>query len=278
MKIKLMLIVVLLCFDTSIAESVRIDDASQPTEVLALTQKTNRVDITTLSGTTYSNCKTTKVEPDGVTYLHSRGVVKLLYTELPPEIQSYYDYNPAKARVYSSIQTDMPYWFNRIGSDYGIFKGKLVKNGKDASRIYGRVISVTDSILIIIDEFKGTVALKVSDTSSFIDNSYVSFLAKPIGIYEYTTVLGANARVKFYDQIPQITYEQFVTYGENAFPEIAEGRRIATQQEKDRFAIKRAMELEEARVRAKELDEEERRWKKKRHENDKLKSPWDNKK
>lgn len=57
--------------------------------------------ITTLKGVTYENCRLLRVEPDGISYTHSRGIAKLFFSELPPEYAKRYGYNPQAARDYS---------------------------------------------------------------------------------------------------------------------------------------------------------------------------------
>jgi hypothetical protein len=238
------------------------------------------VDITTPSGQTYKNCKVTRVEPDGVTCLHSKGIVKLRYTELPPEMRSQYDYDATNAQVYSSFRTDLPYWFDRIGDNYGILGGRLVRAGGEVAHVYGKVLSVADDHVLLVTEklaeFESrTVAIRLPDTSRFVDDAQVSFLGQPEGTYQYVAVSGGKKQVKLYSYVPRITYEEFVTFGERAFPEIAEGRRIAAQEEQARkereYAAQRARELEAARAKA----EEERKRKAARDEYWRLKGPED---
>ena len=57
-------------------------------------------DITTLNGKTYSNIKIQRVEPDGLTIMHSAGVNKLFFGELPEEVRTKYGADPAKAALY----------------------------------------------------------------------------------------------------------------------------------------------------------------------------------
>ena len=57
--------------------------------------------ITTSDGRVYRNVTVTLVEPDGITVRHNSGVAKLLFSELPRDIQKEYDYDPAKAEKYT---------------------------------------------------------------------------------------------------------------------------------------------------------------------------------
>ncbi len=57
-------------------------------------------DISTASGMTYTNAKVIRVEPDGISCMHSRGITKLFFHELTPEMQQRFGYDPAKASAY----------------------------------------------------------------------------------------------------------------------------------------------------------------------------------
>ena len=57
-------------------------------------------EITTLKGKIYENAKVTRTEPDGITIQHPGGITKIFYTELPPETQDKYGYDPEKHRQY----------------------------------------------------------------------------------------------------------------------------------------------------------------------------------
>ena len=54
-------------------------------------------------GVTYTNAKITRVEPDGITLTHSRGIAKIPFQELSDEIQKAYNYDPAKAASYRGM-------------------------------------------------------------------------------------------------------------------------------------------------------------------------------
>lgn len=60
-----------------------------------------RVDIRTSSGVTYTKCKITKTEPDGITILHSKGVAKIPFTNLSQDYKRQFNYNPSNATDYA---------------------------------------------------------------------------------------------------------------------------------------------------------------------------------
>jgi hypothetical protein len=65
------------------------------------TQTTDRVDITTLNGVTYTNCRISRAEPDGITVFYAKGIAKIPFAELPEEYRTKYNYNPTNAAAYT---------------------------------------------------------------------------------------------------------------------------------------------------------------------------------
>jgi hypothetical protein len=63
-------------------------------------------DFKTIDGKEYKNVKVSRVEPDGVVITFSGGIVKIPFTELPPEIQKKYGYDPQAATTYSAQQSE----------------------------------------------------------------------------------------------------------------------------------------------------------------------------
>ena len=61
-------------------------------------------DVTTLSGTTYHEAHAVRVDPDGVTWEHSTGMVKVDFTDLPEPVRRAYHYDAGKAKVYQEAQ------------------------------------------------------------------------------------------------------------------------------------------------------------------------------
>jgi hypothetical protein len=70
--------------------------------LLALTQ-TGHAFFETLSfadGTVFTNVFVTRVEPDGLSYMHDQGVTKVFFHELSEEIRQRYHYDPVLAVTY----------------------------------------------------------------------------------------------------------------------------------------------------------------------------------
>ncbi len=64
-------------------------------------ESTQRVEVKTLNGLTYTKCKITKTEPDGITVYHSKGVAKIPFAILSEEYRKRYNYDPTNAMVYA---------------------------------------------------------------------------------------------------------------------------------------------------------------------------------
>lgn len=72
-----------------------------PMAVTVTTQATDRVDITTQSGEVFKNCKITRIEPDGITVMRTKGIVKISFADLPDEYRTKYGYDEDKAAKYT---------------------------------------------------------------------------------------------------------------------------------------------------------------------------------
>ncbi len=59
-----------------------------------------RITIKTTDGKVYEKCKVKRVEPDGIVVFHTGGIGKILFTEMPEDIQKKYGYDPEKAANY----------------------------------------------------------------------------------------------------------------------------------------------------------------------------------
>ncbi len=63
-------------------------------------------DLVTLSGTTYHDVRVLRVEPDGVTWRHADGAVKVDFADCPENIRRAYHYDPARATAYRQTQAE----------------------------------------------------------------------------------------------------------------------------------------------------------------------------
>ena len=55
---------------------------------------TNLFDLITLSSNKYEKCRITKVDPSAITVLHSKGIARIPFSDLPEEWQQKYNYDP----------------------------------------------------------------------------------------------------------------------------------------------------------------------------------------
>jgi hypothetical protein len=59
-------------------------------------------DFRTIDGKEYKNVTVSRVEPDGIVITFSRGIVKLPFAELSPEIQKKYGYDEEQAKAFAA--------------------------------------------------------------------------------------------------------------------------------------------------------------------------------
>lgn len=62
--------------------------------------------ITTLLGRTYRGCNIVNVHPDGISFTHSNGAAKILFTDLPQPLRDKFGYDPAKAAAHEKKLAD----------------------------------------------------------------------------------------------------------------------------------------------------------------------------
>ena len=61
-------------------------------------------DFKTIDGKEYKNVTVSRVEPDGIVLKSKSGIAKVYFTELLPDVQKRFQYNPANAAAYSVEQ------------------------------------------------------------------------------------------------------------------------------------------------------------------------------
>ncbi len=62
--------------------------------------------IVTNRGKVYERCRILQVDPDGVMFRHKHGAAKILFSEMPPEMQIKLGYDRAKEDAYVKAQTE----------------------------------------------------------------------------------------------------------------------------------------------------------------------------
>ena len=59
-------------------------------------------DIKTIGGTIYKNITVTRVDPNGISVTHDDGLAKIPFTDLTPDLQTKYGYDPKKAAEFNA--------------------------------------------------------------------------------------------------------------------------------------------------------------------------------
>ena len=72
-------------------------------------------DLTTLKGVEYKQCEIIRVEPNGIIFMHSKGIAKISFENLPKEYQLKYGYDEVKAVFHESKRklAEEEYWAKR---------------------------------------------------------------------------------------------------------------------------------------------------------------------
>ncbi|WP_040547116.1 hypothetical protein [Pedosphaera parvula] len=73
--------------------------------------------LTTLDKQTFQNYRVVKTEPDGIIIMHAQGGGKVAFTNLPPELQKQYGYDPVKAEELAKKQEKIRK-LGRLGAVY----------------------------------------------------------------------------------------------------------------------------------------------------------------
>jgi hypothetical protein len=85
--------------------------------LLSLCLRSAAEDLTTLDNSTYHDVRVSRVEVDGIIALYSGGGGKIFFTNLPPDVQKKYGYDPAKAGALAAKQEKIRK-LGRLGAGY----------------------------------------------------------------------------------------------------------------------------------------------------------------
>jgi hypothetical protein len=85
--------------------------------LLSLCLRSAAEDLTTLDNSTYHGVRVSRVEVDGIIALYSGGGGKIFFTNLPPDAQKKYGYDPAKAAALAAKQEKIRK-LGRLGAGY----------------------------------------------------------------------------------------------------------------------------------------------------------------
>jgi len=65
-----------------------------------LSLRAETLELTTVTGKAYHQCRVVKIEPDGVSFRHANGAGKVLFTDLTKPLRDHFGYDPVKARAH----------------------------------------------------------------------------------------------------------------------------------------------------------------------------------
>jgi len=202
-------------------------------------------DFKTSTGQEYKNARVSRVEPDGIVIIFSGGIVKIPFTELPPEAQKKYGYDPQAAAVFQqqTYQADvlrarqlaeagekrrreLEEWnktqAERVPEERQSIAASMHGTALDVrpaekSLIYGTVIQVVDEGLLVSVRGTNTVGqeriqnhtivLLLGKFPDYYDNDKIQATASLIGSHNYTAVWHYKKTVRAFEvaQINKLT-------------------------------------------------------------------------
>lgn len=205
--------------------------------VLIFSIRALSADISSTSGTVYSNIEVRRVEPDGISIKHSAGIVKLFVKELPPDVLEKYGLDEETARTYQSERetalavrnAQMLKNLDQQNAEWK--KQESIREAKEENRriaqaehaiadpIKIRILSVMEdgllghkyiSVMVPSGQFHKRV-LRISDhlvfvycnSSVYYDGIDWSGMVVPHGTYNYLSAAGASRTVKAYKRVGQ---------------------------------------------------------------------------
>src|SRR6266436_6569892 len=105
-------------------------------------------DLTTLDNKTYRDVKVSRAEVDGIVILYSERGGKIAFTNLSPELQKKYGYNPAKAAAMAAKQ-DKIRKLGRLGAGYRLSE---LKEAQAEARLEGKPLAFLATKLSLLQE------------------------------------------------------------------------------------------------------------------------------
>jgi len=203
----------------------------------AETQTTDRVNITTVSGATYTNCKITRTDPDGITVMHGTGITKIPFTDLSGEDQTSYGYDQKEAEEYSRTMTEnrarkqAAEMFKDAAGKYAVLGEKLIPRS-DVKTVSGKIRSKNEEDFgkdnhplgkgTFIEEYRDSSKLILPEGDRFSKiGAYQSRPSSPIVVHSSKSS-GHQAFV--IDYFPEESVGKMVTIevfevGQNSFEE-----------------------------------------------------------
>lgn len=94
-------------------------------------------DLTTLDNQNYQNYRVVKTNVDGIVIMHSQGGGTISFTNLPPELQNKFGYDPAKAAVFAQKQEKV----RKLGRLGAVYRLSELKEAQAEARKEGKPLA-----------------------------------------------------------------------------------------------------------------------------------------
>ena len=107
-------------------------------------------DLKTVSGKEYKRVKVSRVEPDGIVIIHKTGVTKLLFSELPTEVQRQFGYGPAKIEAETAAARSGEEKEERVVQQEKPQETKPTFLIKTTARITGMIAPMTHGVWFVL--------------------------------------------------------------------------------------------------------------------------------
>lgn len=175
-------------------------------------QPTDGRSITDLNGKTYNNVKISKVEPDGISILHSSGAIKLPFSILSDDLRKEFKYDPEKAASYTVQKQKELAKMNAARmaeaakrEEEEQRRRRMEELRRSATRIHFEITQVLDGGLLIWNLHGGkTEYLRINpDFFDVADGEKYHALVISDGVYEYVSVIGAKNTVRAWKFVPE---------------------------------------------------------------------------
>ncbi|MEM9235184.1 MAG: hypothetical protein AAGB14_00295 [Verrucomicrobiota bacterium] len=191
-------------------------------------------ELTTLSGKTYERVTIRKVEPDGLRIMHSSGMAKISFEDLPEEVRKEHGYSEEEAAAYRKQQEEAERkaradlrsdearrrlkkanreLLETVKNSAIVAKGKVIQNpgtGYVRASFNQKIIQTEMVVSGLSRKPKKKVIWGGGDSNAIIyglgnpvDGESWESVLYPAGTMTYETVLGAGTTVKRYATTPE---------------------------------------------------------------------------
>jgi len=157
------------------------------------------------NGKVYEGVTVRDVDPDGIRIFHSGGATKVKFRDLPETIREKYGYDPAKEKEFLEKQQaerkaarQAAMARKRAAAERRAEEERKAKMRAQSRVIHVEVIQVVNDGLIVFNRENGATQFIFMNPDFYdvAEDDRYSQRVVPAGTYEYTSVLGANKRIR----------------------------------------------------------------------------------